>query len=131
VGDGKPPVQARTRRQRAASLVRFAAVGASGIIVNQLILWLWVAGADHHYLLGAVVATQGSSTWNFCLTERWVFPGTGARQLCARFVLFLAMNNSMLLLRIPMLALLTSSLGINYLVSNSSRWLSCSCCGSW
>jgi putative flippase GtrA len=55
-------------------MVRFASVGVTGILVNQLILWLWVAGGEHHYLLGAVVATQGSSTWNFCLTERWVFP---------------------------------------------------------
>jgi dolichol-phosphate mannosyltransferase len=98
--------------------VRFAAVGASGIVVNQLVLWLWVGGADRHYLLGAVVATQGSSTWNFCLTERWVFPGAEDRRLGARFLLFLGMNNSMLLLRIPVLALLTSFLGINYLVSN-------------
>jgi dolichol-phosphate mannosyltransferase len=58
-----------------ATLLRFGAVGASGIAVNQLVLWAWVAGAGHHYLLGAVVATQASSTWNFCLTERWVFPG--------------------------------------------------------
>jgi dolichol-phosphate mannosyltransferase len=117
-GDWKPTAQARTPRQRIATLVRFATVGASGIVVNQLILWLWVAGADHHYLLGAVVATQGSSTWNFCLTERWVFPAVGTRRPGGRFLLFLAMNNSTLLLRIPLLALLTSSLGVNYLVSN-------------
>jgi dolichol-phosphate mannosyltransferase len=110
--------RARARRQRVATLARFASVGASGIVVNQLILWLWVAGADRHYLLGAVVATQGSSTWNFCLTERWVFPGGATRRLGGRFVLFLAMNNSTLLLRVPLLALLTTSFGINYLVSN-------------
>jgi dolichol-phosphate mannosyltransferase len=101
-----------------ATAVRFAAVGASGIVVNQLALWLWVAGAGRHYLLGAVVATQASSTWNFCLTERWVFPGTGRRRPATRFLLYLAMNNSTLLLRVPVLALLTSFLGINYLVSN-------------
>jgi dolichol-phosphate mannosyltransferase len=99
-------------------MVRFAAVGISGIVVNQLVLWLWVAGGDHHYLLGAVVATQGSSTWNFCLTERWVFPATGGRRLWGRFLLFLAMNNSTLLLRVPLLALLTSVFGLHYLLSN-------------
>ena len=110
--------KARTQRQRLATLARFAAVGASGIVVNQLILWLWVAGGEQHYLLGAVVATQGSSTWNFFLTERYVFGGAGGRRLRSRFLLFLGMNNSTLLLRIPVLALLTSFLGINYLVSN-------------
>jgi dolichol-phosphate mannosyltransferase len=115
---GGATVKARTQRQRLATLARFAAVGASGIVVNQLILWLWVAGGEQHYLLGAVVATQGSSTWNFFLTERYVFGGAGGRRLRSRFLLFLGMNNSTLLLRIPALALLTSFLGINYLVSN-------------
>jgi dolichol-phosphate mannosyltransferase len=108
----------RKQRERLATLARFAAVGATGIVVNQLILWAWVAGAEHHYLLGAVVATQGSSTWNFCLTERWVFPGGGSRSLGSRYFMFLGINNSTLLLRIPVLALLTSFLGVNYLVSN-------------
>jgi dolichol-phosphate mannosyltransferase len=110
--------QARGQRRRIATMVRFASVGVSGILVNQLILWLWVAGGEHHYLLGAVVATQGSSTWNFCLTERWVFPATGGRRLGGRFLLFLGMNNSTLLLRVPLLALLTSFFGVNYLLSN-------------
>jgi dolichol-phosphate mannosyltransferase len=114
----RPLVKARTQRQRLVTVARFAAVGASGIVVNQLVLWLWVAGGGGHYLLGAVVATQGSSTWNFFLTERWVFPGTGGRRLRSRYALFLGMNNSTLLLRIPVLALLTSFLGVNYLVSN-------------
>jgi dolichol-phosphate mannosyltransferase len=113
-----PTARARKQRERLATLARFAAVGATGIVVNQLILWAWVAGAEHHYLLGAVVATQGSSTWNFCLTERWVFPGGGGRSLGSRYLMFLGINNSTLLLRIPVLALLTSFLGVNYLVSN-------------
>lgn len=117
-GNRGAAAKARTQQQRLVTLVRFAAVGASGIVVNQLLLWLWVAGGEQHYLLGAVVATQGSSTWNFFLTERWVFPGAGGRRLRSRFLLFLGMNNSTLLLRIPVLALLTSFLGINYLVSN-------------
>jgi putative flippase GtrA len=90
--------RARKQRERLATLARFAAVGATGIVVNQLILWAWVAGAEHHYLLGAVVATQGSSTWNFCLTERWVFPGGGGRSLGSRYLMFLGINNSTLLL---------------------------------
>jgi dolichol-phosphate mannosyltransferase len=117
-GRRTPTTRADARRRRMATLLRFGAVGASGIVVNQLVLWLWVAGAERHYLVGAVVATQASSTWNFCLTERWVFPGSGGRRLGSRFLLFLAMNNSTLLLRVPTLALLTAFLGINYLVSN-------------
>jgi dolichol-phosphate mannosyltransferase len=93
-------------------------VGASGIVVNQLLFWLWVGVAHRHYVIGAVVATQGSTFWNFGLTERWVFPGAGVRRLGARLWWFLVVNNSTLLLRVPLLALLLSVLGINYLVSN-------------
>lgn len=117
--NGRTPLsRADARRRRTATLLRFGAVGASGILVNQLVLWAWVAGAGRHYLLGAVVATQASSTWNFCLTERWVFTGGGDRRLGSRFALFLLLNNSTLLLRVPVLALLTAIVGINYLVSN-------------
>ena len=116
--DRTPLTRADARRRRTATLLRFGAVGASGILVNQLVLWGWVAGAGRHYLLGAVVATQASTTWNFCLTERWVFPGGDDRRLASRLGLFLLLNNSTLLLRVPALALLTAILGINYLVSN-------------
>ena len=57
----RTPTRADARRRRMATLLRFGAAGASGIAVNQLVLWAWVAGAGHHYLLGAVVATQASS----------------------------------------------------------------------
>jgi putative flippase GtrA len=106
------------RRRRLATLLRFATVGASGIAINQLLLWLWVGGSGRHYLVGAVVATQGSTTWNFLLTERWVFPSRGRRRRWSRCWLFLAMNNAALLLRVPLLALLTSGLGLHYLASN-------------
>ena len=54
-----------------------------------------------HVQGASAVRDQASSTWNFCLTERWVFPDDGDRRLDLRFVLFLAMNNSTLLLRVP------------------------------
>lgn len=93
-------------------------MGATGVVVNQLLFWLWVGVAHRYYVLGAVVATQGSTLWNFGLTERWVFPGNGVRRLGARLSWFLAVNNSTLLLRVPLLALLLSVLGVNYLLSN-------------
>jgi dolichol-phosphate mannosyltransferase len=115
---GQAEGRVRTRQRRTATLVRFAGVGATGVVVNQLLFWLWVGVAHRHYVLGAVVATQGSTLWNFGLTERWVFPGAGVRRLGARLSWFLAVNNSTLLLRVPLLALLLSVLGVNYLVSN-------------
>jgi len=97
---------------------RFGLVGLSGLAVNQLLLWLWVTRVHGHYLIGAVVATQGSTLWNFMLIEKLVFLHAKARRPAVRLISFVTVNNSTLLLRIPMLALLTGTLGIHYLVSN-------------
>jgi dolichol-phosphate mannosyltransferase len=93
-------------------------VGATGIAVNQLLLWAGVEMGGLHYALAAVVATQGSTSWNFGLNERFVFPQGHHHPLWVRFVAFAGLNNAALLLRIPLLALLTGGLGLNYLVSN-------------
>ena len=105
--------------QLTARFGRFSVVGATGLVVNTLLLALFAEVAGVYYAAAAVLATQGSTLWNFVLTERWVFAGrdhkhTGGRPAAA----VLVMNNVALLLRIPLLVLLTSSLGVNYLVSN-------------
>ena len=98
---------------------RFGVVGATGLVVNTLLLALFVDVAGIYYVGAAILATQGSTLWNFCLTERWVFGGRDhGRTLGRRAVMFFAMNNLALALRVPVLFALTSVLGINYLVSN-------------
>ena len=97
----------------------FAVVGATGILVNQAALWMQVRYAGINYAVAAILATQVSTTWNFSLNELFVFRGRGARHgIATRFAAFWAVNTGTLLLRIPMLALLTSVMHINYLVSN-------------
>jgi dolichol-phosphate mannosyltransferase len=97
---------------------RFAAVGLSGLLVNQLLLWAQVEGLRIHYLAAAVVATQGSTIWNFVLTERWVYPQRRSGHRPIRFLTFALVNNSTLLLRLPVMAVLTSINGMHYLASN-------------
>ena len=66
-----------------------------------------------------MLATQGSTTWNFILAERFVFKPTGDdRKRRARFLQFLAVNNVLLLFRGPVLFLFTSVLDVHYLISN-------------
>lgn len=98
---------------------RFAAIGATGLIVNVLLLALFTGGLGLYYLLGAVLATQGSTLWNFVLSERWVFR-TGSRRYgwTKRATMFFVMNNAALALRGPMMFVLTSTLGVQYLISN-------------
>lgn len=100
-------------------LFRFLAVGSSGIAVNSILLFLFSELFSLHYLLGAVLATQGSTLWNFVGTEQWVFNDRQQhRPRWQRAAGFFAVNNGMLLLRGPMLVAFTSWLGIHYLVAN-------------
>ena len=98
---------------------RFGLVGLSGLVVNTLLLAALTDVVGLFYVVSAVIATQGSTLWNFCLTERWVFADREHRRgLGARMGLFFLMNNAALALRGPLLVLLTSGLGVHYVLSN-------------
>lgn len=99
--------------------IQFLIVGATGLLVNSLLLAFATDILGLYYLVSAVIATQGSTLWNFALTEYWVFADREQRQgRTARLLMFLLMNNGALLLRGPMIYVLTSGLGVYYLVSN-------------
>lgn len=103
----------------AARFGRFGVVGLTGLVVNTALLALLVDGAGVGYIVAALLATQGSTLWNFLLTDRFVFRGRAMRRSSPmRFGLFVAINNSALLLRIPLLWALTSELGVHYLAAN-------------
>ena len=99
---------------------RFGLVGASGLVVNTLLLAALTDVAGVYYLASAAIATQGSTLWNFAFTERWVFADREHKRGGAwrRLALFFAMNNAALAVRGPILVLLTSVLGVHYVVSN-------------
>lgn len=54
-------------------LLLFAIVGASGTVVNTLVLWLLHSGAGIHYLLAAVVATEVAIIHNFIANDLVTF----------------------------------------------------------
>ncbi|MEK6228231.1 MAG: glycosyltransferase family 2 protein [Actinomycetota bacterium] len=98
---------------------RFGAVGASGLVVNTALLAVLTDVVGLFYVVSAVIATQGSTLWNFGLTERWVFGDRShKRSAGTRLALFLLMNNAALAVRGPLLIVLTSGLGVHYVVSN-------------
>ncbi len=97
----------------------FLAIGLSGLLVNSLVAALGKEGLGAHYLVAAVLATQVTSLWSFILVEFLVFSDRRAyRGKGHRFVRFLAMNNTALALRGPIMYVLTSRLGLHYLLSN-------------
>ncbi|OLC64200.1 MAG: hypothetical protein AUG06_10550 [Actinobacteria bacterium 13_1_20CM_2_65_11] len=107
--------------RRVVRLTRFSGVGAAGLAVNQGLLWWLVSDVHLQYLLGAAVATVGSTTFNFIGIEAYVFRGRrgpGARRLAGRLAAFGVVNTGALIFRLPLLYLLTSRIHIHYLLSN-------------
>jgi dolichol-phosphate mannosyltransferase len=97
----------------------FALVGVSGILINSLVLFLGTDQLHLYYLLSAGVATVASTLWNFSLTEGLVYRSKNPSEgLIKRFGLFFVMNTLALALRTPMIYLLTTVLGIYYVISN-------------
>ena len=104
---------------RARRFLRFGLVGMSGVLVNEAALAVLVNAFHVNYLLGAVLATQCSTLWNFALVEWWAFEDVGTQSgRGRRFVMFWTVNMVALGLRGPILALLTSTFHIHYLISN-------------
>jgi dolichol-phosphate mannosyltransferase len=116
--EGRQRRSSKPQHLRPLLLSTFALVGVSGLVVHQVLLWLAVAAGHVHYVAGAILATQGSTTWNFLLLDRWVFPERRQRPGPLRYLVFSGVNNLALLLRIPMLAALVSLLHVHYLVAN-------------
>src|SRR5258706_12337562 len=52
-------------RRRIRDWLKFGLVGASGLIVNQILVVALTGPAGFYYVILAVLATFGSSTWNF------------------------------------------------------------------
>jgi len=114
-------LQQRTRRRRLAALARavgFAAVGATGLVVNSLALWVFVDALQWNVLLGATLATQVSTIWNFVLVDSLVFRGGKSGNVIGRFLGFAVVNNVVLLLRLPVLSWLIATVGLGYVWAN-------------
>jgi glycosyltransferase involved in cell wall biosynthesis len=104
------------QRRRA---VRFGLVGAAGIGVNSAAFWVIDGRLRAHYLLAAALATQVSTTGNFIGTELFVFPGAKPGQAWRRYVSFAAVNNVVMLARLPLIVLLVNSLSTPKTLANA------------
>ena len=99
--------------------LQFVTVGVSGLLVNSLVLAFATEWLRIYYLASIVLATVGSTVWNFALTELWVYRDRQQTQgRLGRFSMFFVMNSAALLLRGPIVFILTSVLSIHYLISN-------------
>ncbi len=99
--------------------LRFLLVGASGFLINALLILAITTQLGLNYLISAVFASWGSTIWNFILAELWVFTDRSeTRHRVTRFTLFFMMNNVVLLIREPIIYAMTAYLSIYYVISN-------------
>ena len=84
-----------------------------------MVMALLTEAAELYYLLSAVVATAVTTLSNFALTERWVFRDRSRPEVrTRRFGAYALVSAAGLAARAPLLFLLTSVLGLHYLISN-------------
>jgi dolichol-phosphate mannosyltransferase len=101
-------------------LIRFLGVGVTGLVVNTLLMYVFSNVLGIYYLLAAALSTQGSTLWNFLGTERWVFKRKNekAKYVWLRLISFFIVNNAMLVLRGPILAIFVTRMGMTPVVGN-------------
>jgi len=99
-------------------MLGFAAVGGTGIVANNLALWLFVHSLGAPSLIGAALATQVSTSWNLLLLEAVVYRGQGQGRLRGRIARFFVLNNVLMLGRLPVLWLFLH-LGAGLLTANT------------
>jgi dolichol-phosphate mannosyltransferase len=100
-------------------LIKFASVGASGAVINVLILWLLTEFGHLFYLLSALIAVEISILWNFIFNTKLTFK----YRFKNRFILLDSMIKYHLaslagfLINLAVLLFLTEFLYINYIIS--------------
>ncbi len=111
----------RTRREGIAQTVRmlaFGLIGLSGLAVNTAALWVLFHHFGWNQAVAASAATQVSTAWNFVLVDRIVYRNQAGGTRSGRALRFFAMNNLLLLARLPVLELLVSA-GLSVLWANA------------
>jgi len=115
----RPKPRIRLLLKALLSPSKFALVGIIGIVVNQVALYALTDGLGIYYLFSAILASQLSTLNNFVLTELWVFRGREQHShVLFRYVVFNLLNIATLVIRVPVLFLLTDLFGVHYLISN-------------
>lgn len=106
-------------RHHAAQPLRFAVVGASGVLINTAVLWLLVRQLQLPLLLATALATEAAVISNFLLNNAWTFRAhTTSGSRVARFARFnLAMLGGLLITAL-ILALLTHYTRLSLVVAN-------------
>jgi dolichol-phosphate mannosyltransferase len=111
----------QTQAGRTAQVGRFLAfglVGLSGVAVNTAVLWFCYDKLGWNHLVGAAIATQASTTWNFVLVDSLIYRRRAHGTRSGRAIRFFLMNNLLLIARLPVLQALVT-LRVPVLIANA------------
>lgn len=113
----RPPA-GRDRLRELLRMIAFGLVGLSGMVVNTAALWFFYEPANLHHLLGATLATQLSTAWNFALVDALIYRRNRQGSRIGRAGRFFLLNNLLLLVRLPVLQALVWA-GVGILTANA------------
>lgn len=112
------PASRDGRIRQAVRFIGFGIIGGTGVAVNTAALWFFFHTAGWNHLVAASLATQVSTTWNFLLVDLLLYRKRANGTRSGRAVRFFAMNNLLLLARLPVLEALVVH-GFRVLVANA------------
>ena len=98
-------------------VLKFLIVGASGVPVNEFLLWFFTEIVGFFYLISGIIAIEGSIMWVFIFNDIWTFREQRKGNFFVRCGKFHFARFISLIINFVVLWALTS-LGIYYLISN-------------
>jgi dolichol-phosphate mannosyltransferase len=101
-------------------VVKFMAVGITGVVVNVGLLYFLTEVFGLYYLLSSLIGIEASIISNFILNDLWTFRDIGETKYSwgNRLVRFEAVSFTGVLINVSTLYLLTTVFGIYYVISN-------------
>ena len=108
-----------TKDTELSSMIKFAIVGLSGILVNEGMLYLLVEHAKVYMYVSLIVAIQLSIVSNFMFNSIWTFKNNKiSNSLIKRFTKFEIVCITGAMINIVMFVVFSNTLSIHYLEAN-------------
>ncbi|MBI4318019.1 MAG: GtrA family protein [Chloroflexi bacterium] len=99
-----------------SKLIKFAAVGLSGVVVNSLALMVFYQAMQLPLIAASTMAVETAIVNNFLLNNRWTFDRVDVS--LARFAKFNLVSLGGLAITVSCVFLLVSYASLNYLLAN-------------
>ena len=97
--------------------IKFSFVGASGVLVNLAVLYLFTEFLKVYYIISALFAFFIALTGNFILNKIWTFRERFSHETFHKYEKYFVVNVFALLINLVFLFLLTEFVGLHYIIS--------------